>query len=754
MALEASGDAAVSTGRLRLVINWPSRARRVASDDDVSNNAADCTTEPESVTDGPSLATVAVAPTAPQQCIARVWNGGRGAQCAMRVVAGHEYCGQHLKQVHLRVRRGHPAEPVHGRIDGPVPVEKAQDFAEAAAAAVEAGRIPASSSTGARDNRELPRALASRQQFSLRSRAGCNAPRVVGVDKTIKRYSLRSAGPVEEPAKSPPQGVSLRSRTRAMGLSEAAEQIANAAGAEATPGSEVVASREVNEVTTKSDDVAPLTATTEVPESSSINEPSSAIAASTSPQPAPLRRLRRLSVTSLIVQQDLPSADVDKSATGFRRLRRTCLPQPLENYDQSSCMARVWGGGQGAQCSRARLQGADFCQQHSREHESGAGIPHGRIDGPVPEEKILDFLLARHNRRDAPQRSASSDASSSSAHDSRRRRRADEDGRSAEHHRSVRRRCRRRLGRQRHSRRLNSAPANARAPRQPPKPMEDFDMSLCLARVWAGGHGAQCSRTPAPGSEFCSQHRRDATSEKGLAHGRIDGFVPADKVADFLNADTSCDDSDFSGDSSGSDAAAALPCESAGEARVSRRTQRKPGDLLCTGRGEAPCCFDIVSEETCVLILEGLEQVEIFRAAMSCWALRQTADLPRLYRRLDLRAVGRTVTTRGRVRMLSNHAVLPYLFEVLKQPRFVRVTELDFTDVYLGKVHPENNQLLAYAAVHCPLVRHLYLGRAEPSEYWSDLARYLPTSFERSMREWWKERPLVIEGYGRRYSLN
>ena len=53
------------------------------------------------------------------------------------------------------------------------------------------------------------------------------------------------------------------------------------------------------------------------------------------------------------------------------------------DYSSINCMARVWGGGRGGQCSRKRKDGGDYCRKHSENNFR----PHGRIDGEVPEGK-------------------------------------------------------------------------------------------------------------------------------------------------------------------------------------------------------------------------------------------------------------------------------------------------------------------------------------------------------------------------------
>lgn len=160
-----------------------------------------------------------------------------------------------------------------------------------------------------------------------------------------------------------------------------------------------------------------------------------------------------------------------------------------------------------------------------------------------------------------------------------------------------------------------------------------------------------------------------------------------------------------------------------------------------------------MSEELCTIVLAGLEQFEIFRAAMACAALCAAAATPRLYRQLDLRVVGRTVGMTGRLRCLSHEANVFALGEFLGQKRFSQATELNVSGLYLGNFKPEENHILNEAARRCPNVGALRLGMVEPRRLWSDLGRYLPTAFERSLRSWWATRPFVVEAYGRRYDL-
>lgn len=57
---------------------------------------------------------------------------------------------------------------------------------------------------------------------------------------------------------------------------------------------------------------------------------------------------------------------------------------------------------------------------------------------------------------------------------------------------------------------------------------------LCMGRVWNSGFGGQCGRVPISGNAgLCEMHARQAKSKEGLSHGRVDGPVPAKKLAEF-----------------------------------------------------------------------------------------------------------------------------------------------------------------------------------------------------------------------------
>ena len=52
-------------------------------------------------------------------------------------------------------------------------------------------------------------------------------------------------------------------------------------------------------------------------------------------------------------------------------------------------MARTWGEGQGAQCTRARVASSRLCRMHAKQQGSAAWL--GEVDGPIPDAKLKEF---------------------------------------------------------------------------------------------------------------------------------------------------------------------------------------------------------------------------------------------------------------------------------------------------------------------------------------------------------------------------
>lgn len=467
--------------------------------------------------------------------------------------------------------------------------------------------------------------------------------------------------------------------------------------------------------------------------------PSTANASTTSP----LRRLRRVADAVLEpalahIKAEPPPNDTPQTPQRHgqqprpmvvRNLRRTresltpeelaLLPQPQSTWDTSHCAARTWADGLGLQCHWAPRQGSDLCSMHAREVSKRRGLAHGRIDTPVPDAKVHDFLEAAKRGYAESKMPAGSESESSSSQE-------------------VEVTPRRKTPRSK-KRRKQLRPAG-----EVPQPIKRPCRKKCVARVWADGRGLQCSRKRVQGLAFCTQHQRDCELRGGPPHGRIDEAVPEDKVAAFKDYKSPTEDWIVDDDLTSSDSD--LP----EVAPTKRKGGRRGKSIAC--KGLTP--FDRLSEEICVHILEWLTQGEVFRAACVCSSLGTVANQPRLFTSLDLRPVGLAFARRGR-RIRSSGAVnLTAIQQLLSQPRFATVVELNFGGVYLGPGLPEQNQLLKHAARLCPAVCRLSLGMAAPREMWSDLGRRLPAPLERVLRGWWRTRPFYFEAYGRNYELN
>eukprot|EP00927_Polykrikos_kofoidii_P011629 TRINITY_DN14962_c0_g1_i1.p1 TRINITY_DN14962_c0_g1~~TRINITY_DN14962_c0_g1_i1.p1 ORF type:complete len:672 (+),score=116.69 TRINITY_DN14962_c0_g1_i1:176-2191(+) len=70
---------------------------------------------------------------------------------------------------------------------------------------------------------------------------------------------------------------------------------------------------------------------------------------------------------------------------------------------QLLCMSRIWAGGWGGQCTSCRIDGTEYCQLHLQQLKRQRYLSHGRIDGPVPPKKLLEFekWQATNTRRNA-----------------------------------------------------------------------------------------------------------------------------------------------------------------------------------------------------------------------------------------------------------------------------------------------------------------------------------------------------------------
>jgi hypothetical protein len=182
----------------------------------------------------------------------------------------------------------------------------------------------------------------------------------------------------------------------------------------------------------------------------------------------------------------------------------------------------------------------------------------------------------------------------------------------------------------------------------------------------------------------------------------------------------------------------------------SRRSARGIRNAERPGR---PCVFSCIPDILCFRILHHIRQSDLFRTGSVCRLLQDATLEPKLYHTLDASLVGRRYTRRGRLTHLTAEGLFPALEKFLKQPRFAEATMLSLTGLNLGDEVPWENSILELASQTCPKLGHLQLGTCLPGELWSDLGRHMPDKFQKSLRRWWKTRPLIIEAYGRRYDI-
>lgn len=90
------------------------------------------------------------------------------------------------------------------------------------------------------------------------------------------------------------------------------------------------------------------------------------------------------SVKSGVKMNIVPMMGVDLNSEKKKKIRGSSIPE------SERCMARVWNGGKGGQCSRRGCKGpgSDLCGNHARCLEEKGCLPQGRMDGDVPENMI------------------------------------------------------------------------------------------------------------------------------------------------------------------------------------------------------------------------------------------------------------------------------------------------------------------------------------------------------------------------------
>lgn len=79
----------------------------------------------------------------------------------------------------------------------------------------------------------------------------------------------------------------------------------------------------------------------------------------------------------------IPSSVEDSTSSVWRKFSP-------EVVNTANCLARIWGAGRGGQCKKAQQDGSSFCLLHGKDKWQA----HGRVDGPIPEKKLAEFLKA------------------------------------------------------------------------------------------------------------------------------------------------------------------------------------------------------------------------------------------------------------------------------------------------------------------------------------------------------------------------
>ena len=80
-----------------------------------------------------------------------------------------------------------------------------------------------------------------------------------------------------------------------------------------------------------------------------------------------------------------PAGAAGAPTQGRVRVIVDAAPRPPPPAEGERCMARTWNRGKGAQCSRRRAEGSEYCAQHADAAAKGA-LRHGRIDAKPPKE--------------------------------------------------------------------------------------------------------------------------------------------------------------------------------------------------------------------------------------------------------------------------------------------------------------------------------------------------------------------------------
>lgn len=219
-----------------------------------------------------------------------------------------------------------------------------------------------------------------------------------------------------------------------------------------------------------------------------------------------------------------------------------------EIIDEELCMARVWGDGKGGQCQFVPETNGELCRLHLAHLRTEKGLAHGRVDGAVPEPKLAQFekaLTVPKPVKDVKQPRTGNEqkATLEGALEAQTKQKATKHQKSLSPVSEPKRVPKRAAA-------VAAAASEyaAGSAREPPAKVSaaidsrsmkftpEITNALCMARIWADGKGGQCQRAQEKDSDLCRSHLANARGDKGLSHGRVDGPVPAAKLAEFEKA--------------------------------------------------------------------------------------------------------------------------------------------------------------------------------------------------------------------------
>lgn len=163
-----------------------------------------------------------------------------------------------------------------------------------------------------------------------------------------------------------------------------------------------------------------------------------------------------------------------------------------------------------------------------------------------------------------------------------------------------------------------------------------IDKAKCMARTWGGAKGGQCARPHSEKSAFCAIHEQD---EKYKVHGRVDGPIPAAKLAEFVSASQKPEKAPLTGEQLATRAAKRKANADAGNAdggdkgipKRSKKDPNAPKRLV----GGAFGCFLAANREAFAKQCPGSAVTGVTKLASAKWKEASEADKKKYQRQYE-----------------------------------------------------------------------------------------------------------------------